>query len=1216
MLILGFLFFPGTLFAQNRGISPEFPPSNTNIIFIEGEDAVTTNFAVEPTLNYAASGSRTLQLNRAVGLQGSSPFFAEYLFYVEEGGTYQLWYGGTPPGPREDLYPSYSSPFSYSLDGGEERPVFREDVAVRGQYLPTFYWVEMQTLELEQGTHSIRFYVREKRRYDGRFVLYLDNLFFVKENAVEKPGEPKPDRFPPDLTAGTDIQFNTISTYEQAIEAEPENPEHYLRLAYIYSLIGDYINALKTIQRIQLQRPKDPRFVILAAKNRLWRGDVIEGLNQYRRALSLAPENGELWEEAGKIAAWTGNYQMSIAFYADGLTHHPDHLGMTVNLGITHLWKSEEQKAEIYFEQAEKIAGKDPEKMIELASAYRINGYLERAGRTYERAIGSFPQVLELYLRLITVYTELGDQQKAEEVLGKINRTFTPSDRLSRYLDAFTVKQKLQETALNEYRQKVAQNPDNLQLRELLIQTYFWNGRKKEAFREFLHMLGAYTYKQFISLDKESADLLALADSVHIYLTHFHNFSSSIKERESRLSALVKEFDTAVKQMEDGKTEEAPDPEVNEAFKEARNNLALFLERQKALADTLEASAYAYEDTAAAVEKILAEEETDEENFQTAVSDIDWSWDRSFHIAELETIRKTEASLTAHVLGRIYQIESRLDTAALLLKRGTEGEHPQNPTLSALFETYLWQGKWEEASELLNAHQQAILEYAPYLDETVNLFKDLNAEKSEFSGMPRGVQQIRDETEEVKRLFPDMKRKADEKAKTMQQDLDQLHKVLYNRMVRSFFLLESDTYLLRYELGKYYLEEEMYPEATAQFKKVLEIDPWNIDAKFRLGVVRQQYGDWAGAMKRYKAIYVQDPFYPNAAAYYNQLARQHPDSFTFASSLLADTSRIWFEGELSLTTPVTTLLSWTGIYSFDAYRLYKTFSTEDPSAHQLHGLSLELPIDLYFIDLTLTPGAGIILSSELFQDGILSTSSDPLTMGYFLSLWNIAPVVTGSLRFTPDYAGVTLNYRWQPMEETFVPGRSLLQEHFFELSGFYSLQGLEPPFLRFSSARVYGSLEIINDGNVIAAGLEEINFGIHLFDRPWTTLSIIQNVNFEHSSHSSWQNDNGYYAPDSVLSVKGGLVFSSWLNLLRGNSLGISLSAYIGSYWERLATTKPPAGLQAEFSGRFDLVKGGTSYYIRLYGGSTRRPATDELMYWSMTLDFGVNAKTPRLLAP
>ena len=105
-------------------VEPLFPRANRDLVFVEGEDAVSTNFNKEPILNYAASGSRTLQLNRITGLQAGAAFFADFVFYVEEEGVYELWYGGTPPGPREELYPAYASPFRYSFDDEEAADIY------------------------------------------------------------------------------------------------------------------------------------------------------------------------------------------------------------------------------------------------------------------------------------------------------------------------------------------------------------------------------------------------------------------------------------------------------------------------------------------------------------------------------------------------------------------------------------------------------------------------------------------------------------------------------------------------------------------------------------------------------------------------------------------------------------------------------------------------------------------------------------------------------------------------------------------------------------------------------------------------------------------------------------------------------------------------------------------------------------------------------------
>lgn len=135
------LFCTSLAYSQtNQGIEPVFEQENPNLVFVEGEDAVSTNFALEPILSYSSSGSRTLQLNRTSPLQSGAPFYAEYVLYLETPGEYELWYGGTPAGPKDEFSPSYSSPFRYIIDGGEPVEFYREDIAVVEQYTPSYYW--------------------------------------------------------------------------------------------------------------------------------------------------------------------------------------------------------------------------------------------------------------------------------------------------------------------------------------------------------------------------------------------------------------------------------------------------------------------------------------------------------------------------------------------------------------------------------------------------------------------------------------------------------------------------------------------------------------------------------------------------------------------------------------------------------------------------------------------------------------------------------------------------------------------------------------------------------------------------------------------------------------------------------------------------------------------------------------------------------------------
>ena len=72
------------LFAQaSQKLDPVFPAVAPGLIYLEGEDAVSTNFAKEPTLDYASSGllisvfSITWNCNKGSYLLPLTPFLGE-----------------------------------------------------------------------------------------------------------------------------------------------------------------------------------------------------------------------------------------------------------------------------------------------------------------------------------------------------------------------------------------------------------------------------------------------------------------------------------------------------------------------------------------------------------------------------------------------------------------------------------------------------------------------------------------------------------------------------------------------------------------------------------------------------------------------------------------------------------------------------------------------------------------------------------------------------------------------------------------------------------------------------------------------------------------------------------------------------------------------------------------------------------------------------------
>ena len=322
---------------------PVFPAETAGLVYIEGEDAVSTNFAREATMDYSSSGLRTLQLNREPQATGT-PFFAEYSFIVEKDGSYELWFGGTPPGPQSELYPSYASPFSVRIDGGPPRLVYREEVDVSEPYSTVNYWFTAKDpFPLLKGGHTLRVEVAERRRYDSRYYLSLDSLFFVDSSSAVYSGKVDrallPSHFPRDLiNHPLNLPYLSVAQYESIIEAKPLVKESYLQLAQVYGLLGDYGNALKIISRGRLVAGDDPRFALLGAKNRIWSGEVDEGLRLYREYLASPGSDSAVWAEAAKVSAWLGKYPDSLALYRDALAKFPDDLNLKVNYGLTLLW--------------------------------------------------------------------------------------------------------------------------------------------------------------------------------------------------------------------------------------------------------------------------------------------------------------------------------------------------------------------------------------------------------------------------------------------------------------------------------------------------------------------------------------------------------------------------------------------------------------------------------------------------------------------------------------------------------------------------------------------------------------------------------------------------------------------------------------------------------------------------------------------------------------
>ena len=1204
-----------------------FPEENKDLIFIEAEDAVSTNFNKEPTLNYGSSGFRTLQLSRFNPLPGGAPFFAEYVLFVEDPGTYELWYGGTPPGSKDDFSPSYASPFSFSLDGKETQNFYMEDVVIAEEYLPSFYWCKTGTYTLTRGIHIFRFEVNEKRRYDGKFLFFLDAFFFV--NAEKKAAldvSSLPMVFPEKIEGPLEsLEFKDPAVYENMLKDNPD-AEIYLELSRIYSLIGDYINALRALKKAAQLEPENPEIILLTAKNRIWKGDVNEGLSEYWKLLELYPEKQNIWAEAGKVAAWTGKYDESIRFFQSGIQGFPDDLNLYVNLALTYLWASKNKEAEEYFQKAEDLAEDDAGLVKDLGRILTVNGYPEKAVEVYSRALENFPENLEIYLLLSEAYANIGLQEESENVFSLLEQNLPPSDRLSTYIETFRKKQGLKQDLIEQYEEELELQPDNVELRQQLVQTYFWNGMRGKAIQEYLNIITNIGFSELLAMEKKSFDLLSIIDRLYLYKQRFKNLPEELSANKTLLSGMIKAvndaqtaYDKAAAKIETAREkgeslEGLSSAEEESALTAAQDALAGETIRQQDFLFDIENLAESYSGVLDEIEPAAAAEKEESGKFKKITDPIFWKWDKNGYIEELKQISQRENALADYLLTKIYLYDRNLKDADIYLKKA-EGSLETPSLLLLSFQTQLWDSSLPLQREDAYTLPLELQEYIPYSGELQDLFPLPASETSTFF-----TDAIAEESLDVISAYDDIRKNIPKIVKEIDRGLSICHSILEKRLTRSMFAFQEDTYLIRFELGDYYLTENDLPAATSQFRQVLAIDPWNTSALYKIGVVRQRYGDWKEAMRFYRKVYSQDPGFENAAEYNNQLARAHADSVDFSAYTLADTSSVTFHGEASFLSNITSFFGLKAIYEGDSKKTYKTFGDEIPSMYQVHSVSAALPFSLFQNRLKVLPGIGGSFFSRIYENSFYLEGERIFSLPEFLETYEVYPFTEASITASFDPVYGSARYRFGRYSESYNPEKDIVNSHLGEASAQFSFGFLDIPVIKGTSLRTYGKLNFLKTvketepdkkWNFIGTIAQNLTVNIHLLDKPWTTLIVDGDFVYENSKKKEEQN---YYTPRGVISGKGGLGGSAWISLPGESVLGLYLKGAGGIYLENAGTDDVEKNPQVEGLTRIDLQKGDSSYYFSFQGTATFDdfPGTK---YWSLYATIGYSAKLPRLLA-
>ena len=1225
---------------------PIFPVTPPGLVYVEGEDAVSTNMATEPTLNYGCSGNRSLQLSRTGQLPGGTAYYAEYSFYADTDATYELWYGGTPPGSKDDLALSFASPLSITVDGGTPRALFREDVNVVERYAPSYYWLRTPAMDLAKGAHVLRFEVTAKRRLDDRFFFYIDALFLATPEAfvaakVDRTAFPK--FFPKDPNdRKIDFPFQSIEDYQAQIQAKPSDIVPYIELADEYSLSGDYLNALKTLSKAMIVAPKNADLRLLAAKNRIWRGDMKEGIEAYGIYISLRPDDLGAYEEAGKIAAWVGRFSDSEYFYTTGLAAFPGNSSLTVNKGLALLWASRVADAERDFASAEQAALADPVMAADLAAIYRENGFPDRAIAIYEKAIVSFPDNLGLYMDEEAILASMGKSQAEKDLEARIIAVFEASPELDAALAVARERRQLKADRIAELEARIAAAPDDLSLRDELTRVYAWNGRKAEAARQLESILAARFALAVSEADTAIADVYAAGFSAAALRGDADARLASVASlrvkaqsagavAERAMSDLRSREKSVAAAQAAGKGQASAEGARQVAFAAARTALG-------GLATTLadltveDARASLVAERAALVKESMdsaqARDEADEKAFKALTTGLGWTFDAA--------AAATELALPA-VRGE--QIAALMRSRVLLT---TKDPKPAQAALTAVTSEALASGRLQ--AELMLAARR----------DYRSVYKTAGSDDGSKAGLSAGLAAAANELAAVSAAVPAANTAALPEEPAVDADTAAfedwsaaLHEALAagmaadtlaknsaveargllaavvqgataledRRLQRAWYSFESGALDLRSELGAYYDGLGQADAATRQYRHVLALDPSNIRAMHSLALAEEKAGDWASAAYHFRAVNTADPYYLNAASRYNSIAKSHAQNFDASTIFLADSNLFDYRSDASATFPLGSFLA---LKPSADIRTIRDRSLGYP-AFIGATLGLEMPISVIIGSsgdgLILRPSASLITTSADFSAIGVATIS-PAQFLAALSLYSAAGMAldwaSGAWRGSASYSYAPLPGSLNPSLAPYNPEIFGLFAHRLEVSGggYLPLGGA----FRYLAPRLYanGSYVPGDKGNIYGTVLAEVIPAFRISDSPWANLGIPLDVIYEDSKDA---HTSPYYAADQALTAKAGLLWQSSHALKNSGTLSLSLEGMGGLYISQTFSAQPEKDLYLYGFVRADLLRAGATYSLSFEVSATDPFATLP-KYWSVSIMGGVSARQPELIAP
>ncbi|MEJ5362993.1 MAG: tetratricopeptide repeat protein [Spirochaetota bacterium] len=834
-----------------------------NYIWIEGEHAVSTNFAREPIYNFFCSNKFALQLSKDVD-PPQDGYFATYVFYVTHTKEYDLWMGCTPPGSAYKDRPGYASPIEWKIDNGPFQTASAENVYVKSFYgIGGFYWVKIASGTLNAGKHTLTIRVKQKRSSGWDYYFYVDAILLLPQYStgiaqlMDFP-EVAPNDF---ATPGDGILFNAPEFYEKKLRANISDREALFTLVQIYGWLYDYNKAIFLLQKYLEKNPRDIDMRLQLAAFYSWSDQLDAAISEYKNIISIDEKNITARKLLSVLAGWNNRYDEAIKYYQEIIAIDPENVDAYISLGTQYSWKGEMNRAIATFEKAETIAPTNVEVLEVLGDNYYWAGRAYDAIRQYYRIIDINEKQISAYKKLAKVYLDLGESAKAGKIINEAKQVVDLYPELSGVsLDVKDELAKERRALIESYKEALVKNPDDISLRKGLVDTYIWNRMYGDAVKEYDALLA---YKMFHSIEQAEQKVTRLA----IHTIGLQSLMPLIKTIKDDFNTIQKKYAKFIDNKKKLKAVNEPSSLASDKAK---------LEGYTAKLKEIQKELYVYNDITAAFGK-------DVQTYTAMQAATGWHFEPDRIYGYAATAKKLNPQMYQpyKVQGTIDLLYGKPSNAVSsfesVKKLAQSAEFPGLPL------AYAQTKKYNEAIVLLEESLQSKKISAVYKNDIEQILSLAKLSKAEISSQSS--------LQDIEVLLGNANSLLDSIGEDVDQKLSFGLATMRNVYEKQFLDLELDNARIYKEIANFYLQNGNYNASREYYSNILKVQPLNVEANFAMGNINELLGYWKDAKENYEICINAQPDFEHARKAHYELQKRHAPSITGNGIYFSDNIR-------------------------------------------------------------------------------------------------------------------------------------------------------------------------------------------------------------------------------------------------------------------------------------------------------------------------------------